>query len=86
MCNEYICKVRGNLAAFGNLYEAHTLVCNMVNSGEVFYSSYLVYHSGCESKLVSNAILSWVVSLIRLIPILLLKYCWFRDRLTTKHR
>lgn len=46
MCNEYICKVRGNLAAlidthFGNLYEAHTLECNMVNSGEVFYSSFL---------------------------------------------
>lgn len=41
MCNDYICKVRGHLAAlidthFGNLYEAHTLVCNMVNSGEVF--------------------------------------------------
>lgn len=35
---------------FGNLYKAHTLVCNMVNSEKGFILHVSVCHSGCESK------------------------------------
>lgn len=37
---------------FGNLYKAHTLVCNMVNSEKGFILHFSVCHSGCESKIV----------------------------------